>query len=203
MKSIINQIETRIKKCGRGSIVFAVDFANIANRDVVNKSLQRLHDGGLLIKYARGIYVYPQKSKWSESGYSMPSIDDIAKAIAKRDKARIVPTGTYALNMIGLSTQIVMNAVYLTDGASRKVSIGDGKGIVFKHTAPRNLGYRSDVMMLIVSALKEIGQGKVTETELDKIKMVLLKNEARDNILNDIELAPAWIGKIIIKMIEE
>lgn len=202
MKSIVNQIQTRIKKCGRGSIIFATDFADLAKRDAINKSLLRLHEQGLLIKYARGIYVYPKKSKWSESGFSMPSVDDVAKALAKRDKARIVPTGSYALNALGLSTQVVMNAVYLTDGASRKVSIGDGKGIVFKHTAPRNLAYSSDLMMLVVSALKEIGQERITEQEFEKIKKILTENESRDNILKDINLAPSWIGETILKMLE-
>ncbi len=36
-----------------------------------------------------------------------PSVEDIAQAIAKRDKANIVPMGAYALNRLGLSTQRV------------------------------------------------------------------------------------------------
>jgi hypothetical protein len=62
----------------------------------------------------------------------------IAKEIAKRDKARIVLPEMQALNMLGLSTQIVMNAVYLTDGSSRRINIDKRKGILLKHTAPKN-----------------------------------------------------------------
>ncbi len=59
----------------------------------------------------------------------MPSIEQIAETITRRDKARIVPTGIYALNRLGISTQVPMNIVYLTDGVTRKVSLGNGRSI--------------------------------------------------------------------------
>lgn len=58
-------------------------------------------------------------------GLLYPSIEEIADSIAQRDKARIVPTGIHALNKLGLSTQIPMNFVYLTDGTRRKVNFGN------------------------------------------------------------------------------
>lgn len=72
--------------------------------------------------------------KWG-SGIIPPSIEEIAEAIAKRDKVRIAPTGAYVLNKLGLSTQIPANVVFVTDGSGRRVSIGKGKGILFKHTS--------------------------------------------------------------------
>jgi hypothetical protein len=64
----------------------------------------------------------------------LPTTEQIAEAIAKRDKARIIPTGAYALHMLGLSTQIPMNVVYLTDSSARKVKVGK-QTIVFKKTS--------------------------------------------------------------------
>ncbi len=203
MQLTINKIETRIKKCGRGSLFFASDFANIASRDTINKSLQRLMQRGLIIRYARGIYVYPAKNKFSDDGYSMPSFAEVAKAIARRDKARIVPVGDYALNALGLSTQVVMNAVYLTDGTARKIDLKDGRGVQFIHTAPRNLAYQSDLMMLVVFAMKEIGEDQFTTEQFSKIQALLREYETNDKILKDIKLAPAWIADIIHKMIEQ
>jgi len=195
MKSAKDKIEARIRKRGGGRVVFAGDFADVAAPDAVNKSLYRLAKEGTLIQCARGIYFFPKKDKLP------PDLNNIAKAIAKRDKARIVPTGAYALNALGLSTQVPMNVVYLTDGAARKISVGDGRGITLKHTAPKNLAYTSDLMMLVVSAMKEIGEGQLTETESDKISSLLKQYEVKDNILRDIRLAPAWIREIILKMI--
>ncbi len=202
MQLIVDKIEMRIKKCGKGSIIFASDFANIASRDTVNKSLQRLMQRGLIVRYARGIYVYPKKNPLFNNEYIMPSFAEVAKAVAKRDKARIAPVGDYALNRLGLSTQVVMNAVYLTDGASRKINLIDGRGVEFIHTAPRNLAYQSDLMMLVVFAMKEIGKDRVSPEEFDKIKSLLIEHETRDNILRDLKLAPAWIADLIHKMIE-
>ena len=50
-------------------------------------------------------------------GILYPTFEEIAAAIARRDKAKIVPTGIYALNQLGLSTQLPMNVVYLTEGS--------------------------------------------------------------------------------------
>ena len=51
-----------------------------------------------------------------------------------------MPTGSAALNLLGISTQVPMNAVYLTTGSSRVIKIGNRK-ITFKRSAPKNLEY--------------------------------------------------------------
>jgi hypothetical protein len=56
--------------------------------------------------------------------------------------------------------------------------------------------------MLIVFALKDFGEGNVSSVEIEKIKIVLLKHETKDSVLKDIELAPAWIRKLLLKMFE-
>ena len=130
----------------------------------------------------------------------MPSIDEIAHAIAKRDKIRIVPTGEYALNALGLSTQVVMNVVYITDGAPRRIKVGDGKGILFKHTSEvRRLSFSSELLMLIDSALREIGEGKVRPHELEIIKEKL-KYITQKDIDRDIDLMPIWVREIMLKL---
>lgn len=114
----------------------------------INKTLERLVDKGELLRVARGIYTRPQISKLLDSALT-PSIETIAKAIARRDRARIVPTGVYALHVLGLSTQIPMNVVYLTDGAARKVQIGK-QTILFKKTAPKNLAAIGEISGLVI-----------------------------------------------------
>lgn len=61
----------------------------------------------------------------------MPTVKSIAKDIARRDKARIKPTGLYTINMLGLFTLVPLKAVYLTDGTLRKLEIG-GRILIFK-----------------------------------------------------------------------
>jgi hypothetical protein len=200
MKSIVNEIERKIKYGKKGKIVFASDFSIFGQAKAINKTLERLATSGRLIRLAHGIYLYPQIDTQLGLGILYPTVEAIAREIAKRDKARIVPTGDYALNALGLSTQIPMNVVFLTDGAARKISIGNGKGIVFKRTVPKNLAFKNEMLMLIVSALKEIGEKQLTSEHLSRINELLVK-EKKVDILADIALAPAWIQKQLRAML--
>jgi len=196
MKSTVNEIERKIKRNRRGKIYFAADFAAFGTSKSINKALERLQASGLLVRFAQGIYLYPKIDIKLGLGILYPSIETIANEIAKRDKARIVPTGDYALHVLGLSTQIPLNVVFLTDGAPRTITIGNGKGILFKRTVPKNLSFKSEHLMLVASALKEIGNGNVSDQQIEKIKTILLQ-EDKQKILGDLDLLPAWIRKII------
>lgn len=204
MESVESKIESSIKRQRRGKLVFASDFSSFGSSEAVFKALQRLQKSGLLMRIAHGIYYYPKinKNKYIKSKYLMPSIDEIAYGIAKRDKIRIVPAETYALNTLGLSTQVPANAVFITDGAPRRVAVGKGKGILFKHTSEaRSLAYKSKLLMLIVSALREIGEGKATPRQLEIIKSHL-SHISQKELDADIQLMPIWVRKILLSLYE-
>lgn len=204
MESIENKIDKYLKKQRRGKIIFVSDFFTFGSNEAISKALQRLQKSGVLLRVAHGIYYYPKinRNKYIKSKYLMPSIEDIAYGIAKRDKIRIVPTGVYALNTLGLSTQVPANAVFITDGAPRRITIGKGKGILFKHTSEaRSLSYKSQLLMLIVSALREIGEGKVTPPQLEIIKSHL-SHITQKEFVADIQLMPIWVRKILLSLYE-
>ncbi len=192
MASIEENILTAIKAKGRGSIFFPSDFTSYGEVKAIGKSLERLTAKGDIIRLARGIYLYPEIDTVLGLGILMPSIEQIAEMIARRDKARIVPTGIYALNKLGISTQVPMNIVYLTDGAPRKVSLGNGRSIQFKYTTPKNLSFTNSLAMLVTFALKEVGKDNITDDIAKQIKNVLQK-EQKENVLADEALMPAWI----------
>ena len=201
MQSIDDKILSNVKKRGRGTIFFAQDMAQYGQRQSVLKALERMAAAGTIIRLARGIYCYPKIDKDLGLGVLYPSLDDIAQAVAKRDRARIVPTGIYALNVLGLSTQVQMNVVYLTDGTARQLKIGNGKGILFKHTAPKNLAFRSKLAMYITFALKELGQNEITEEHRKRI-LELLKGEEKERVYSDAALIPDRIMNIIAQAYE-
>lgn len=191
------QIRNMIKSCPRGSIFFPEDFSFVGSVKLVNTALTRISDEGMIVRLAPGIYCYPKIDDKYGMGQLMPSIDEIAHAISKRDKSRIVPTGTYALNILGLSTQLQTNVVYYTDGSPRRINVGNGRGILFKRSSEmKRFAYKSELMQLIVSALREIGNGKITENELDIIAN-RLKEVGDVDFNNDIALAPAWVQKLL------
>lgn len=119
-QNIENAIITSVGKCGRGTVFFSSDFSKIGEKSAVLKALERMTANGKILRVARGVYCYPKIDKELGLGTLYPTYEDIAKSIAKRDRARIVPAGAYAMNRLGLTTQVPMNIVYLTDGVITK-----------------------------------------------------------------------------------
>ncbi|CAG5006070.1 hypothetical protein DYBT9275_03720 [Dyadobacter sp. CECT 9275] len=187
------QVFNKIKKARHGSLFFVDSFASIANPKAVNKALERLVISGDLTRVAAGIYVRPVNDKIL--GPILPGIEEIASAIAKRDKARILPTGSYAMYKLGLTTQVPMNIVYYTDASARKIRIGK-QVITFKKASSRNVSGIGDISKLAIQALRTIGKDNVKADELNKIKE-LLKQEKPYHLQHDLKLAPVWIRKLI------
>lgn len=198
-KTVEIQVLNAIKKAKKGEIFFVESLLFAGNAKAVSKALERLVAKGEIVRVATGIYTRPKQSKLL--GNITPSVEEIVEAIAKRDKARIVSTGTFALNALGLSTQVPLNAVYLTDGAARKIQIGNRK-ILFKKTSPKNLAAIGHISKLVIQALKTIGKDKVEPAEENKI-LELLKKEKRTHLEQDIALAPEWIRIIMRKALNK
>lgn len=201
MQSTEDKILTSVKKCGKGTICFANDFIRYGSAVSVRKALSTLVASGTFVRLAQGIYLYPKANPYI-SGPVLPYLDEIACAIAKRDKVHIQPVADYALNLLGLSTQLPQNAVYLTDGAARRIKIYDGHGIRFVHTTPKNLLYREPLIGMAVSAMRGIGEGKMTDTEYQKIKDIVVKKVDKEIALTELRLAPIWVRETILRMYE-
>jgi len=119
---LTKQIRERIELQGENTLYMVRDFADLNNDGLVTRALSRLEKEGMLVRISQGIYLYPMRNRF---GILKPSIDDIAVAIAQKDKAGIIPSGLTALNKLELSTQVTMNAVYLTDATAREIKIGN------------------------------------------------------------------------------
>lgn len=195
MLSIEKQIEKSIKSKPKGTLVLPDDYLSYGSSDAVRKALDRLQDKQVIVRVAQGIYVRPKISKLI--GVLTPSAEEVAAAIAKRDRIRTLPTGSYALNALGLSTQVPMKIVLLTDGSPREIKVGK-RTIKFKKTTPKNLSAKGDISKLVIQALKEIGINNQTPTEEARI-IELLKKENPQNLIHDIKIAPVWIQKIMQK----
>ncbi len=198
MESIEKQIESSIRKKVRGTLILPSDYLFYGTSKAIQKSLERLAEKQVIIRVAQGIYVRPKISKLI--GPVIPSAEEVAEAITKRDRIRTVPTGSYALNALGLSTQVPMNIVLLTDGSPREIKVGKRK-IKFKKTTPKNLLAKGKISRLVIQALKEIGNGKMTEEEEHKI-ITLLKKEDTKDLKHDLALAPVWIQKIMKRALD-
>ena len=196
MKSIDDLILEQIQEKKLGSIFFISDFSEMGSDSAIRVALHRMVKKGILIRAARGMYALPKTSQLLNTEIR-PDLTTIAKAIARRDKAKIMPTGSYALHALGLSTQIPLNAVYYTDGTPRKIKIGTST-ITFKKVSPKTLSYRGEISSLVILAMKEIGKDKLTVSEEERI-LILLKKENIEDLKHDIQIAPQWIGEFMTK----
>ena len=194
IESIEVKIYRKIKRA-KYDLLFYVDmFSKFGNSKAVGKALERLTKEEKLCRVATGFYALPKTH--DDFGVILPSIDEISLAIAKRDKARVIPTGSYALYKLGLTTQVPMNVVYYTDTSARFVKIGK-QSIKFKKASSRNLAFKGEISMLAVQALRSLGKGNVKNEEIAHIKMIL-QNENPAHLKHDLLLAPVWIRELLI-----
>ncbi|MBP3192969.1 DUF6088 family protein [Natronogracilivirga saccharolytica] len=194
-ESIHYKILRKIKKARRGALFFPDSFTGIATPKTAAKTLERLVQSGELVRVAKGIYTRPRIDP--VIGVTYPDIEEISSALARRDKARIVSTGSYALYKLGLTTQVPLNVVFYTDGSARKVTIGN-QVITFKRAAPKNLAALGSISKLAIQALRTIGKDNVTPEQIHKIR-TLLKDENEWHLEHDLKLAPDWIRRLLSK----
>lgn len=200
MQSIEDKILTSLKKSGRGGAFSPARFAHYGSAAAVQKAIERLTDDGKIIRVARGVYSYPKIDTELGLGIIYPTFDEIAACIANRDRTLIAPAGAYAVNKLGLSTQVPMNAVYITNGESRTIDIRNGRNIVFKHAAPKNFAFESSFAQLVAIALKEIGKDNLMPQQLATLKQVLNRQPRISEM--DLKLMPAWVKKQVSDLYE-
>lgn len=181
----------------RGGWVFTPsDLARLGDPRSVGMALTRLSRKGIIRQLARGLYDYPIDHP--SFGRIPPSADAVAKALAKRDAARLQPTGAYAANILGLSEQVPTRIVFLTDGPSRRVKFSQQE-IVLKRTTPRNMATAGRRSGTIIQALRHIGQRNVNDKMLAIIKRQLTPQD-QAQLLKDLRHAPGWISEIMRRL---
>ena len=193
MQSVDSKILSRIYGCGNGCVVTPGDFLDLGSRQAVDLALHRLAKKGTLRRLTRGLYDYPRADP--DLGFLSPTTDAIVKALKGRDNILLQPSGGYAANLLGLSDQVPMQIVFLTDGPARRVQLGK-QVIILKHTTPRAMATAGRVSGLVIQALRHIGQRYVDDTIVTRLQKRLSADD-RKQLLRDIRYAPAWIAAIL------
>lgn len=195
---VVDVIRGRIDQAEKGTLFFSNSFSEYDD-EYVGKVLSDLVKQGAIYRLSRGVYL---KATMTKFGLVYPTTEEIAKAIAERDNAEVLPTGSAALNILGLSTQVPMNPVFLTSGSARKIRCGN-KTITFKHGVPKNFAVKGQMMRLLVQAMKAIGEQNITKEELDGISEILRKYPEKETIKHDLTVMPQWIKNTIQQIIKE
>jgi hypothetical protein len=198
-QAIDSRILASIHGRGRGSVIVPADFLDIGSREAVDLSLHRLARKGTIRRLARGVYDFPKEHP--VLGPLAPSAEDVAKALAGRDRTRVQPAGAYAANALGLTEQVPARAVFLTDGPARTVKIG-ATTIQLRRTTAKNMETAGRLSGLLIQALRELGQEHITKERRDHLKRTLPADKRRE-LLKDLRLAPAWMHAIFRELAEE
>lgn len=188
----------RILSRGRGAVFTAADFLDLGSHAAVDKALSRNARAGTIRKLARGLYDFPRHD--ATLGVLYPHADDVARALASRDGARIQPTGAHAANLLGLSTQVPLRVVYLTDGGSRRVTLGRLQ-IVLRETTPRQLATAGRISGTVIQALRWQGQRHVDDTTVEKLRRRLSPADKRQ-LIAGLRYAPTWVAEIMRRVAE-
>ena len=198
LDSIDSQILRRIRSKGGGWVFTPADFRDLGSRTAIDLALLRHKRNGTIRQLARGIYDRP--SRHPRLGLLSPSVDAVARAVAGRDASRLQPSGAYAANLLGLSNQVPMKVVFLTDGPSRKVQIGKQE-LILKRTTPRNMAASGRTSGLVIQALRHLGRRHVDDSVVRSLQRRLTGDEKKQ-LMSDLPYAPAWIA-VIMRQIAE
>ena len=194
---VVNDIRERVSSAKNGTLFFNNSFPEYDD-EYVGKILSDLVKSGDLHHLSRGVYLKTDQTRF---GLVYPPVSEIASAIAERDKAQILPTGATALNLLGLSTQMPMNPVFLTSGSARTITV-DGRMITFKRAVPKNFAIKGKIRSLIVQALKYIGENNITEEDRLAIGDLIRRDTDIVNLSKDLQMMPSWIRKFFVNALK-
>lgn len=200
MKSVLDKIVSRIQGYGRGSAFSSKDFLNLGTRTSVDNTLVNLAESGKIRRVIRGIYDFPKQSK-SLGGQLSPDYSEVAKAIARKRAIRIEPTGAWAANLLGLSTQVPAKIIYLTSGKPSTYTIGKTK-IIFKKAAPKELMSKSGIGGLVVRALQYLGKDAVDDKVVKKLRNIISEADKKA-LLRDARYTTDWVYEVIKQIASE
>jgi len=178
----------------RGWCFTPKDFLDLGSQSSIWQALPRLEKKGIIRKLIRGVYDYPEKNTFLD-GYASPDPDRVARTIARSNSWNIIPDGTTALNLLGLSTQIPAEWSYLTDGQNRRYELG-GVRIVFRKRANKEAAELSRDAAILVQAIKTLGKDDIDERVLKKMSEYL-PSSSWIKIVKECRYITGWVLEVL------
>jgi hypothetical protein len=193
MDTMKENVLDRIRSSGRGAVFTPKDFLDIGSRDAADQALSRLTHNGKLQRLARGLYHYPQMNRRLRIPLA-PNIDAIADALGRQTGSRVIPSGAVAANRLGLSSQVPAKPIYLSDGRSRKVRVGNIE-FWLKHASPKEMPAGNRTSALVFQALRYLGKDAVDDQIVATLRRALSAPQRRE-LLSDAKYTTDWIGDV-------
>ena len=194
MDTIGQTILDHIQTAGHGQVFTPKDFFDAGARSAIDQALARLVRTGKLQRLGRGLYYSPRINP--NLGIPVaPDVDQIAQAIGRRTGSLMVPSGAVAANIFGLSTQVPAKFIYLSDGRSRRLQVGNLE-IQIKHVAPKELPSGSQTSAMVFQALRHLGREAVDAQVIAKLSAALSAQQKRE-LQQDARYTTDWIAEAV------
>jgi len=194
---MISNYTTKVKEIifnhNSGWVFTHVDFDGLGSMATVERVLSRLVASGEIKRIRRGIYYIPENSRWGEVP---PSQSNIIKALARGMGTDFVPDGANALYELGLTQQVPMKQVYLTEKQISTISIGK-TNIEFKKVSPKKLSGAKKGVSVYLSAIEYLGKEEVLEENV-KTRMAKTIDKSIVRELEEAsELRAVWVREVV------
>jgi hypothetical protein len=124
----------------------------------------------------------------------------VIERFAKKEKIRVRPAGAYALNRLGLTTQVPTKLIYFTDGNSRRFRIGKME-VSFKSTTLKKMSTKGKFSSLVIMAVEELGVAEISPSIEAKL-VGYLRQENPKVLMQDLALATIKINNYIVKLLK-
>jgi hypothetical protein len=183
------------------------DFADLASREVIDKTLQRLNAAGELRRIDRGLYDRPTTNNLTGRP-TVPDYRAVIRAVARRDKVRFVLDGMTAANEIGLTTAVPARIEVLGDARLKPIKLGDQE-IHFKPAAASRLYWADRPAMRVVQALHWMKDVLNDPDERARVAGLLRRlfsdtvhgSAIRDDLREGISALPIWMQEFVRDLI--
>ena len=176
------------------------DFTDLSSYKTISKCLERLEDSKVIARIIQGIYCLNLFDKVL-SLPMLPSIDDVVRCLARKNKWIICPSGNTALNIMGLSTQVPSSYTYLNSGPYKNYLIYDTP-VSLKRTMTRELIDYSYKTLLLIQCIKTLGKDTISSHDINVLKDKLSPID-KINALKETPIVQTWIRKIIVLVCKE
>ena len=201
MTDLKSTITAQINAAAPGQVWVPTDFAQLGNRDAVDKTLQRMVQAGDLRRIDRGLYDKPKFNRLTKRP-TTPDYRAVVEAIARRDQLRMLVDGMTAANDLGLTDAVPARVTIHTDARRRDIQL-DKLTIDFKQTAPSRLYWAGRPAMRVVQALYWLKDTLASDHDriLRRLTQVLADpahgTAIRQNLIDGFSMMPAWMQNLV------
>ncbi len=191
MQTLADQIMERASTLPEGAPIAAKSLLHLGARAAVDQALSRLVRRGRLMRAGRGVYMRPLESRF---GSRIPSVETVVRAVSEQRGEVVASNGAAAANALGLTSQVPIRMVYLTNGKSRTFSVGN-QTVEFQHAPAWQLLLADRPAGEAVRALAWLGPEKAGPA------LEILKRKLGPSAFGDLVAVgprlPTWLARLV------